>query len=51
MKEMYEKPMAEKIVFSYKEQVGAASGTCLSQWINTGENNCNESDKVKSFLD
>lgn len=26
MKEMYEKPMAEKIVFSYKEQVVAASG-------------------------
>lgn len=36
MKEMYEKPMAEKIVFSYKEQVVAASGGCMAQ-INADE--------------
>lgn len=49
MKEMYEKPMAEKIVFSYKEQVVAASGGCTSQWMNTGDTNCKDQDLVKNF--
>lgn len=30
MKDTYEKPVAEKIVFSYQEQVVAASGTGAS---------------------
>ena len=50
MKDTYEKPVAEKIVFSYQEQVVAASGmsgsctwnanleydTCDKKWINNG---------------
>ena len=49
MKEMYEKPMAEKIVFSYNEQVVAASGACTSQWINQGDHNCQDSELIKNF--
>ena len=41
MKEMYEKPMAEKIVFSYKEQVVAASGGCTATINVTLEQSCN----------
>ncbi|MGN0755016.1 MAG: hypothetical protein ACI4ME_11215 [Aristaeellaceae bacterium] len=49
MKEMYEKPMAEKIVFSYKEQVVAASGGCTSQWTNIGDSTCNYLEQVRNF--
>lgn len=49
MKEIYEKPVAEKITFSYREQVVAASGDCTSQWINTGDDTCKDSELVKNF--
>lgn len=49
MKEMYEKPMAEKIVFSYKEQVVAASGGCTSKWTNEGMTTCNSFEEVNNY--
>lgn len=49
MKEMYEKPMAEKIVFSCKGQVVAASGGCTNKWTDTGDSSCNASQWVENF--
>ena len=49
MKEMYEKPMAEKIVFSYKEQVVAASGGCTSEWKFTGDSGCKDQEYVTNY--
>lgn len=40
MKDTYEKPVAEKIVFSYQEQVVAASGGCTATINVTLDKNC-----------
>ena len=39
MKDIYEKPVAEKIVFSYREQVVAASGAGASGSCNWNSHN------------
>lgn len=49
MKDTYEKPVAEKIVFSYQEQVVAASSNCTNQWTNTGDDKCDNNEFVKNF--
>ncbi|MGN0792992.1 MAG: hypothetical protein ACI4MG_00790 [Aristaeellaceae bacterium] len=49
MKEIYEKPVAEKITFSYREQVVAASGQCTNQWTNIGDDTCQDFELVKNF--
>ena len=43
MKKMYETPEVEVVKFQYRDQVVAASGTCVSTWKNIGVSSC-ESD-------
>ena len=40
MKKMYETPEVEVVKFQYRDQVVAASGTCVSAWINIGTSSC-----------
>ena len=51
MKKFYETPAAEKVTFQYQEQVTASGQTCTSQWINTGDSRCDDSEWVKSLVD
>lgn len=43
MKRVYEKPMAEKIEFDYRNQV-VASGSCHVEFTNQSSNTCNKYD-------
>lgn len=51
-KRYYETPVAEKMMFNYCDQVVAASqsNTCISVWINHGQNECTEGNELQEFL-
>ncbi|MGM9681699.1 MAG: hypothetical protein ACI3XR_09365 [Eubacteriales bacterium] len=49
MKRTYETPTAEKVAFQYQEQVAASNQTCTNQWINTGDDTCQDFEWVKNF--
>lgn len=42
MKKNYEKPVAEKIEFDYKEQIVTSGGSCDSFWTKAASYNCTE---------
>ena len=42
MKKTYEAPTAEKMEFSYRDQVVVASNSCLDRWVNTGDGSCTD---------
>ena len=42
MKKTYERPEAEKMDFCYRDQVVAASVTCVDRWVNIGDGSCTE---------
>ena len=44
-KKTYVTPEADKMMFSYRDQVVAASTNCVDQWVNIGEENCTEGNK------
>lgn len=44
-KKTYVTPEADKMMFSYRDQVVAASTNCVDQWVNIGEEHCTEGNK------
>lgn len=50
MKKMYETPEVEVVKFQYRDQVVAASGTCLSVWVHTGASSCESGPKHLEYL-
>lgn len=48
MKKVYEKPMAEKIEFDYRNQV-VASGECKVEFTNESTNTCNKYDSYPTY--
>ena len=50
VKKTYETPEAEKIMFTYRDQVVAASQGCLSVWVNTGVGSCTEGNRHLEHL-
>ena len=50
MKKAYETPSVEVVKFQYRDQVVAASGTCVSVWVNIGVSSCEEGSKHLEHL-
>lgn len=42
MKKAYETPEVEVVKFQYRDQVVAASGTCIGKWENSGPAGCED---------
>lgn len=50
MKKTYEAPTAEKMEFSYRDQVVVASNSCTNVWVNIGDTYCAEGNKYQQSL-
>lgn len=47
MKKTYETPSVEVVKFQYRDQVVAASGNCIEQYINQGDGQCDNQELHK----